>query len=133
MCSRSGWGPMHVLIIEDQFLTSTLIEDTLRDLSYTSFDMVDTEEAAIRSATQQCPDLIIVDQRLTRGTGVNAIRVICAERPIPVVFLTDYGDEVLKLVPDAVLLRKPFADRSLREAVGQAIVSCRHKVEAAEK
>jgi CheY-like chemotaxis protein len=113
---------VHALIIEDQFLISALIEDELRDLGYTTFDTVDSEQEAIRAASAHCPDLITADHRLTDGTGVDAVRTICADRPIPVVFITDYQAEVRRQVPDAVLISKPFGGRILRDAVEQAIM-----------
>jgi CheY-like chemotaxis protein len=113
---------VHALVIEDQFLVATLIEDVLRDLGFTSFDTVDTEPAAILASEQRRPDLITADEQLTEGSGVKAVRAICEERAIPVVFITDYRAEVRRRVPDAVILDKPFGERTLKEAVAQAIV-----------
>jgi CheY-like chemotaxis protein len=115
---------MHALIIEDQFVVATLIEDELRELGYTSIQVVDTQAEAITAAEAKCPDLITADQRLATGTGIEAIRVICAERAIPVVFITAYPEEVRAQLPDAILLAKPFASRTLRLAVGQAVALC---------
>lgn len=123
---------MHALILEDQFLIAALIEDVLRNLGYTSFDIVDREDEAIGAAEERCPDLITADHRLTDGTGVNAVRVICAARPIPVVFITEYRAEVRRLVPDAVLIGKPFGEFVLREAVEQAISLVSQSAEAAQ-
>jgi CheY-like chemotaxis protein len=111
---------MHALIIEDQFIVATLVEDVLRDLGYKTFDRVESDAEAIAAAMKRCPELITADQRLTDGTGVNAVRAICNMHPIPVVFVTGYPGEVLELVPDAVVIAKPFAVRTLREAVLQA-------------
>jgi CheY-like chemotaxis protein len=122
---------MHALIIEDQFLIATLVEDVLRTFGYTSFDMVEGEMEAIRAAERRCPDLITADHRLTQGTGVNAVRAICATRAIPVVFITEYRAEVRNLAPDAVLIGKPFGERILREAVEQAVLLVGPLVEAA--
>lgn len=108
---------MHALIIEDEKLFALLIEEELRDLGYKSVDKVDTETAAIESATDRCPDLIIVDHRLTDGSGVDAIRAICADRNIPVVFITSYQSEVRKHFPDANVLGKPFWPPILRKAI----------------
>jgi CheY-like chemotaxis protein len=114
---------MHALIIEDQFLVAALIEDVLRELGYTSFDLVDTEAEAIQAARERCPDLIIADERLSEGSGVKAVRVICADRSIPVVFITEYRTEVHREVPDAVLVGKPFGARALCEAVERSVRS----------
>ncbi|HEY5712148.1 MAG TPA: response regulator [Allosphingosinicella sp.] len=114
---------MHALIIEDQFLVAALIEDVLRDLGFASFDVVDTEAEAIRVAGVRCPDLVTVDERLSAGSGVSAVRAICANRSIPAVFITEHGARVRRLLPDAIIVAKPFGVRGLRDAVGQAIVS----------
>jgi DNA-binding response OmpR family regulator len=111
---------MHALIIEDQFLVAALIEDVLSGFGYTSFDAVDGEAAAIRAAEVRRPDLITVDHRISEGSGVGAVRAICAAAAVPVVFISEYGDEVRALAPDAVLIGKPFNDRMLADAVAQA-------------
>jgi CheY-like chemotaxis protein len=85
-------------------------------------EVVDTEENAIESASRRCPDLITADQKLASGTGVSAIRAICGNRHIPFVFITSYRDEVREAFPDAVLVGKPFAPPTLRDAIGLAIV-----------
>ena len=112
---------MHALIIEDQFLIATLIEDELRDLGYTSVQIVDRESEAVEAAAQRCPDLITADDRLTQGSGIEAVRAICETRTIPVVFIV--GDPVAFVapIPDAVLIGKPFGGTRLREAVAEAL------------
>jgi CheY-like chemotaxis protein len=117
-----GSGGMRALIIEDQFLIATLIEDELRALGYTHFDYADSEEAAVDAAAFNCPDLITADQRLIGGSGVNAVRTICAERSIPVVFITEFRAEVRRSIPDALVIGKPFAEKTLHEAVKQAVL-----------
>jgi DNA-binding response OmpR family regulator len=112
---------MHALIIEDQFLIAALIEDVLRDLGYTSFDIVDSEDGAVTAAAERRPDLITSAQQLAAGTGVGAVRAICASSDFPTVFITDFVDEVLRLAPGAVCIGKPFGDRKLRDAVGKAV------------
>ena len=111
---------MHALIIEDQFLVAALIEEMLRGLGYTSFDVADGEPDAIRAAGERRPDLVTADQQLAQGSGVGAVRAICADGAVPVVFISEYGGEVRALAPDAVLIGKPFNDRMLREAVAKA-------------
>jgi DNA-binding response OmpR family regulator len=112
---------MHALIIEDQFLIAALIEDVLRGLGYDSFDVVDREDEAIRVAGVRRPDLVMADQQLAAGTGVDAVRAIGEAGAVPVVFISDYWGEVGRLAPAAVCIGKPFGERTLREAVRQAV------------
>ncbi|HEX8533819.1 MAG TPA: response regulator [Allosphingosinicella sp.] len=71
---------MHALIIEDQFLIAALIEEELRELGYSSFDVVDRELSAVAAAERKCPDLITADERLTDGSGVEAVQKICVTK-----------------------------------------------------
>jgi len=116
---------MHALIIEDQILIATLIEDGLRELGYSSFDLAAREDLAVAAAEARCPDLITADDHLTDGTGVNAVLTICARQPIPVVFIAADADSVIAAIPEAVLIPKPFRVADLKEAVGMAIVTVR--------
>ena len=123
---------MHALIIEDQKLFAMLVEDELRELGYTSADIVETETGAIEAAALRCPDLITADQRLANGSGVAAIRAICADRHIPFVFITSYHNEVREEFPHAVLVGKPFWPPTLRQAIDQAIGVSRLGTQSAE-
>lgn len=116
---------MRALIIEDQFI-GTLIEDVLRKMGFSEFDYADSEKAAVRAARANCPDLITADQRLIDGTGVSAVRAICAEHGlIATVFITEYRNEVRQNHPDAVIIGKPFGDQLLKEAVESALLIVR--------
>jgi CheY-like chemotaxis protein len=122
----------HALIIEDQNVFAQLIEDELRELGYESVEIVATEEDAIASAAKRCPDLITVDQRLSNGSGVEAIRAICSERRIPFVFITSYRNEVREALPEAVVLGKPFWPPKLQDAIAHAVGVSRMAVERPE-
>ena len=109
---------MHALIIEDEPVIAMMIEDELRDLGYRSFDVACDEEQAVRLAERTCPALITADDRLTTGTGIGAVRRICAETALPVVFITGNPHELG--IPDAVCLAKPFGAADFQEAVQRA-------------
>ena len=102
------------------------IEDTLIAMGYSEFDFVDDEEGALKAARANCPDLITADQRLVSGTGVGAVREVCAEHgDIPTVYITEFREEVRNSHPDAIIVHKPFGPRSLQDAIAEAIVRCR--------
>ncbi len=111
---------MHALIIEDQWFVALALEEALRDIGYTSFDHADGIGSAVAAAERRCPDLILSDQQLLDGTGVQAVTAICTGRSIPVVFVTANASEVRDLLPVALVVDKPFADQSLRAAVSAA-------------
>lgn len=111
---------MHVLIIEDQPLIAMMVEDELRELGFTSFEMVSTQESAIAAAKRRCPDLMTADDRLTTGSGIEAVRIICADHVIPTVYIVGNPHELREALPDAIVVGKPFGGADLRRAVQEA-------------
>ena len=112
---------MHALIIEPDAWVALMIEDALRDLGFTSFDIASSGEEAFALAARQCPDLITSDVRLPSCNGIETVRTICADRYIPVVFITETGWEVRERSADLPLVQKPFASHQLKDAIGKAI------------
>ena len=108
---------MHALIIEDEAMIAMCIEEALRDCGFATFDFADCLETAVRAAEEACPDLITADVRLTHSCGIEAVQVICAEKPIPVIFLTSSWRDVEARLPGYALLRKPFTVAQLSKAV----------------
>jgi two-component system, response regulator PdtaR len=108
---------MHALIIEDQPIIALLIEEHLREAGYLSFDSAATEADAVAAARAHCPDLVTADVRLAEGCGMAAVRAICADRTIAVVFITASAWEVRERHADAVILAKPFGPADLDRAL----------------
>lgn len=111
---------MRALIIEDTELVALLIADGLKDLGFDDVVCASTTRQAINLAAQKCPDLITADDRLVDGSGVDAVRIICKDRFIPVLYIVALPEDVLKEEPLALVLEKPFSSRQLSTAVHQA-------------
>ena len=109
------------LVIEDNHLIAMMIEDELLEHGYQSVRIAASQEQAIAMAAAECPDLITVDDKLDTGTGVEAIREICRDKAIPVVFITAVPDAVAKRISDAIIVPKPFARPQLTAAIEAAI------------
>jgi AmiR/NasT family two-component response regulator len=83
----------------------------------------DGEEAVVLAGRLE-PDLAIMDVKMPKLDGIEAARRIIAERPIPIVLLTAYGQE--ELVSRAVeagvfgYLVKPFRESDLLPAIQTA-------------
>ncbi len=114
---------MHALIIEDSYILAMTVEDALRPLGYSSFEVAPDVAAALAFAEARCPDLIVADQRLDSGTGTDAVRRICSDKPIPVVFVTGSASEVRAELPSAIIVDKPFSDAALHGAITRAIAA----------
>jgi DNA-binding response OmpR family regulator len=110
----------HALIIEDEFLLAFTVEEALRQLGYSSFEIATTMTEAVAAARKRCPDLIVADHRILDGTGTDAVMTICSEQVIPVVFVTGSEPEVREHLPDAVVVSKPMTLPELEAAVKAA-------------
>jgi CheY-like chemotaxis protein len=111
---------VHALIIEDEFFITMMMEDALRPLGYSSFDVAGCVAEALQAAEERCPDLIVADERLADGRGTDAVRAICSDRQIPVVFVTGSAEEVAAVLPDAIIVQKPFQTGNVHAAVHEA-------------
>lgn len=112
---------MHALIIEDQAMIAMSIEDALRDCGCTSFEVASSVEAAIAAAELRCPDIITADVQLKPGCGIDAVQTICANKYIPVVYITGTPADVQERVSDHVIVRKPFSSAQIAEAVERVL------------
>lgn len=116
---------MHAFIIEDDYLIARTIEDILSGLGFSRFSFARSEDAAVAGASGETFDLITADARLLPGDGLRAVQTICADRRIPVVFVTGYPDEVEERLqgrlPDAALVKKPIDEAALAAAVREVL------------
>ena len=112
---------MHALIIEDDYLIGQLVQEVLGELGFTSFSFARSEDGAVAASKDQVPNLITADVRLLPGDGVDAVMRICANRTIPVVFITGYADDLEGRVAGAVIVAKPIKEDELRAAVKAAL------------
>ena len=116
---------MHALIIEDNTLITAMIGDELRDRGF-SVACADTCEEAIALAASQCPDLITADHWLAGESGIEAVRTICANQHIPVVYIVALPDAVLAEEPDAFVIAKPFTLAELSKAIVEVMPTSYH-------
>lgn len=108
---------MRAFIIEDDYLIGQSLQDILEGIGFDQFSFARSEDAAVMGSAGQHIDLITADVRLLPGDGVAAVEAICAERQIPVVFITGYADELKERAPDAVVVQKPIDRDELVSAV----------------
>ena len=113
---------MHALIIEDEVMIAAAIEFVLRECGFDSFDIASSGLAAVVSARRRCPDLITADVTLAAGDGIEAIRLICRQPSIPVIFITGHAAaEVRRQVPNYPVLTKPFSEQTLTYTVAASL------------
>jgi two-component system, response regulator PdtaR len=125
--NESAPGPLarlRVLIAEDE----TIIRLDLRQLLEGAGHEVCAEARdgaeAVELAASERPDLAVLDVKMPNVDGIEAARRILAERPIPIVMLTAYGqDELVTRAVEAGVfgyLVKPFREDDLLPAIRAA-------------
>ena len=87
-------APKRIMIAEDEVIFAEDLQERVQSLGYVVTANVTTAEAALQSAEQEPPDLVLMDIRLA-GTmdGIEAAEVLRSKSNIPVVFVTAYADE----------------------------------------
>ena len=108
-----------ILIVEDELLVATDIQESLEMLGYTVIDAVATGSDAIQSVNRELPDVILMDIML-RGemTGIQAAEAINRLHDVPVIYLTANADpatiDKAKFSLPYGYIIKPFTDRDLQ-------------------
>lgn len=123
-----------ILIVEDNVIVAQDIRSRIEQLNYAVSACVTSGEAAVQSAMDHPPDLILMDIKLKgRMSGIDAYTAICDEIKVPVIYLTSYSDEdtlaKAKLTGPAGYIVKPFEDEDLKTGITIAL----HQFKLAEE
>jgi CheY-like chemotaxis protein len=110
---------MHALTIEPQVIARMMLEEELRNLGFTSCDAAITQQEAIAAARRRRPDLITTGIRLSEGNGIEAVRIICEQQPIPTIYIVSNREEVQQAIKGSRIIVKPILPEELERAVQQ--------------
>jgi DNA-binding LytR/AlgR family response regulator len=102
-----------VLIVEDALLVAQDLKSTLETHGFEVTDTLTTGEEAIKKASSDVPDLILMDIQLAGELdGISTVEKIHSLNKIPVIYLSDHEDEITvqraKKTFPAGYLSKPF-------------------------
>lgn len=113
-----------ILTAEDNPITRADLRLILEEDGYDVCDARDGEEA-VQVARATRPDLILMDLSLPGLDGIEAARLIRAERKVPFVAITGYreGELVRRAEREGAtsVVLKPYPDVAILEAVRDAI------------
>ena len=110
-------APTRILVVEDEFLIRTLLEDMLVDLGHEIAASAATVDEARNLAEAGGFDLAILDVNL-EGQEIFPVAEILAERNLPFIFVTGYGAGGLpERFRGRPTLQKPFQSEKLEAAV----------------
>lgn len=120
-------GEARILVVEDEAILAEMTRRLLVRWGYEVIAVLSSGEAAVEEARRLCPDLILMDVRLSgRLDGFEAARRITVERPVPVIFTTGYNDDdataqAAMACPVSVALSKPIPPPQLQETVAEML------------
>jgi PAS domain S-box-containing protein len=122
-----------ILIVEDELIIARGIQKRLQSMGYDITDIVPSGEEAVQSATENPPDLILMDINLQGSMdGIQAAESIRSRLDLPVIYLTAYTDanslERAKVTEPFGYIVKPFQDHTLQSAIEMALY--KHRMES---
>ncbi|MCK5856777.1 MAG: response regulator [Bacteroidales bacterium] len=115
-----------ILVVEDEVLVATDIEESLEHLGYEILDAVVTGPEAIASVEKELPNLILMDINLKGDmTGIEAATHISKNHNVPIIYLTANADistinEAKVALPYGYII-KPFTDKDLQTNIEIAL------------
>jgi CheY-like chemotaxis protein len=111
-----------ILIVEDEMIVALFIEDLLDELGHKVAGTASRLDDAIERGKGDDFDLAILDVHL-QGQEVFPLADLLAERGIPFIFATGYGErgipERLRIAPT---LQKPFRPEELADMIDKLTV-----------
>ena len=112
---------MRILIGEDETIIRLDLRGLLEHAGYEVCAEARTGREAVELAHEHEPDLAILDVKMPELDGIEAARMITAERPIPIVLLTAYaGTELVARAVGAGVfgyIVKPFRESDIAPAL----------------
>lgn len=84
----------NVLIVEDDMIIAMVLERMIVKLDHNVLEKVITGEEAIRCATEEDPDLILMDIQLKDSIdGITVMEEIRKTSEVPVIYITGNSDQ----------------------------------------
>ena len=112
-----------ILHVEDNELNRKMVRDLLKRTDYRLIEAHDGE-AAITTALENNPDLILMDVQLPKLSGIEATRRLRAERmtaKTPIIAITSFAlsgdDQKAKDAGASAYLAKPYSPFTLLELI----------------
>jgi CheY-like chemotaxis protein len=120
-----------ILVVEDERTLAADVINRLRTLGYTSSDTAFSGEEALKKASENPPDLVLMDIQLKgEMDSLRTAREIQDCFDIPVVYLADYIDDSTllqaKVTEPYEYILKPFIETELHMNIEAALY--KHKM-----
>jgi DNA-binding response OmpR family regulator len=121
-------APPRVLVVEDDFLVSSQMEEALNEAGFEVIDVVATAEDAVERGAARDLRLVVMDIRLAgKRDGVDAAIELLERHGVRTIFATAHADAEIRTRAEkarpVAWLQKPYSMASLIAAVREALNS----------
>ncbi len=121
-------NPRKILIVEDEMVVQLHLSRIVEELGYDVVGTAADRDEAIELATQEKPQLVLMDIHLASGTdGVETATRLVRDHDCAVIFISAYADQATvertEQVGAAGYLVKPFTAAQVRAAIATAFAS----------
>jgi len=112
---------LRILVVEDDYMIAFLLGEILKGMGHDVCASEGTEDGAIAAALRCKPDLMIVDEHLGAGSGLNVVDVVLGNGPVPHLFVSGDVKKIERLRPHDVIMEKPYSEADLARAIHKAM------------
>ena len=128
---------LSVLIADDETTVLEALTTVLTRLGYNVVGTARDGAEAVEMVRSTPADFLVLDISMPVMDGIEAARVIAAEKPLPIIISTGVTDELTieaaRQVPVQAFLTKPFRKEQLRASIAIALTQWEHQQEAEGK
>jgi len=128
---------LSVLIADDEITVLEALASVLTRLGYEVVGTARDGQEAVDLVRSTPADFLVLDISMPVMDGIEAARIISAEKPLPIIISTGVTDdltiEAARQVPVQAFLTKPFRKEQLRASIAIALTQWEHQQEAERK
>jgi DNA-binding NarL/FixJ family response regulator len=125
---------LSVLIADDESTVLEALTSVLTRLGYKVVGTARDGAEAVEMVRTIPADFLVLDISMPVMDGIEAARIIAAEKPLPIIISTGITDELTleaaRQVPVQAFLTKPFRKEQLRASIAIALTQWEHQREA---
>jgi DNA-binding NarL/FixJ family response regulator len=125
---------LSVLIADDESTVLDALTTVLTRLGYKVVGTARDGAEAVELVRTTPADFLVLDISMPVMDGIEAARIIAAEKPLPIIISTGVTDDVTieaaRQIPVQAFLTKPFRKEQLRASIAIALTQWEHQLEA---